>query len=494
MAFSPADSQIFSALFSDPELATIFSDEQFVRRLLHVESAWARVQGNLGIIPRAAADTISSACETLGVDVVRLQAGTRQDGFPIVELVRQIQAHAGPAAAPYVHWGATTQNIFDTAASLQMFRSHAVLAGHLDNAINAFCRMAREHHATVQAGRTHGQHALPMTFGFKVAGWIDELDRDRTRLHERLAPSFVASLGGAIGTFAAMGNKGREVEARMAAHLGLLPAGLPMRSSYDRVSDYVSGLGLLAGTAQKIAQDVVFMQRTEIGEVEEAFHMGKVGSSTMAQKRNPALALMLVSLTRMLRARVPLALEAMVRMDEGDSSASNVTDSLLPEIAVIAASIAETLATLASGLVVHPEAMRRNLELTNGLIASEAAMMRLTALMGRHEAHHLLYEAAQRSVAEKLPFMVAIREHPMLATRLRSSLMRESGNCSSEVSEEYPVPKSSSAIPNPCDCNTRSAAMVVGPVCSSDSVNSSSMHFAGNRCSSNRARIWSTKR
>jgi adenylosuccinate lyase/3-carboxy-cis,cis-muconate cycloisomerase len=203
----------------------------------------------------------------------------------------------------------------------------------------------------------------------------------------------------------------------MAAQLGLQAAGLPMRASYDRVSDYVSALGLLAGTAQKIAQDLVFMQRTEIGEAAEAFHMGKVGSSTMAQKRNPSTALLLTSLARMLRARVPAALEAMVRMDEGDSSATNVTDTLLPEIAIIAASIAETLAGLAQGLVVYPEAMRRNLELSKGLIASEAVMMRLTRLMGRHEAHRLLYEAAQRSQSDGVPFMTAIAEHPQFAER-----------------------------------------------------------------------------
>ena len=179
----------------------------------------------------------------------------------------------------------------------------------------------------------------------------------------------------------------------------------------------MTALGLLAGTAQKIAQDIVFMQRTEIGEVEEAFHLGKVGSSTMAQKRNPSTALLLTSLARMLRSRVPAALEAMVRMDEGDSSATNVTDALLPEVAILAASVAETLSRLVSGLVVHPQAMRHNLGLTNGLIASEAVMMRLTAWMGRHEAHQLLYEAAQRSVSERIPFLEAIRQHPMLASR-----------------------------------------------------------------------------
>jgi adenylosuccinate lyase/3-carboxy-cis,cis-muconate cycloisomerase len=209
---------------------------------------------------------------------------------------------------------------------------------------------------------------------------------------------------------------GRQVEVRMAEQLGLLPAGLPMRSSFDRVNDYVSALAMLAATAQKIAQDVVFMQRTEIGEVAEAFHFGKVGSSTMAQKRNPSTALQLVSLCRMLRGRAPMALEAMVRMDEGDSSATNVSDTLLPEIAVLAASITETLAKLARGLMVHPERMQCNLELTQGLIASEAAMMSLTRYMGRHQAHRLLYEAAQRSQSEGVSFAQAIKEHAQWAS------------------------------------------------------------------------------
>ncbi len=332
---------------------------------------------------------------------------------PLVPVLHQFEELCGEPAAGFIHWGATTQNIFDTASSLQMLETHRLLVDHLDQAIRTFGQLALEHQATVMPGRTHGQHALPMTFGFKLAGWIDELDRDRQRLVQRLAPSFVASLGGAIGTFAAMGSVGRQVENRMADQLGLQAAGLPMRSSYDRVSDYISALGLLAGTAQKIAQDVVFMQRTEISEVAEAFHMGKVGSSTMAQKRNPSTALLLVSLARMLRTRLPAALETMVRMDEGDSSATNVADALLPDIAIIATSITETLSTLAQGLVVYPETMRRNLDLSNGLIASEAVMMRLTKLMGRHEAHKLLYEAAQRAQSEGLPFMTTIARHPL---------------------------------------------------------------------------------
>jgi adenylosuccinate lyase/3-carboxy-cis,cis-muconate cycloisomerase len=225
-------------------------------------------------------------------------------------------------------------------------------------------------------------------------------------------------MGGAIGSFAAMGEAGRDVELRVAGLLGLQAAGLPSRASYDRAADYIGALGLLAGTAQKIAQDIVFLQRTEVGEVAEAFHVGKVGSSTMAQKRNPSTALLLAGLARLLRLRVPAALEAMVRTDEGDSSSTNVTDVLLPEVAILGASIAQTLRRLAEGLVVDAEAMRRNLGLSGGLIASEAVMMKLSALIGRHGAHRLLYDAAQRVRVEGIPFRRAIEEHELLQGRV----------------------------------------------------------------------------
>jgi adenylosuccinate lyase/3-carboxy-cis,cis-muconate cycloisomerase len=397
------------------EAKRIWSDVATLQAWLDVEAALARAQAELGIIPADAAATIAAKADARCFDLKRLSDDIAFAQHPLVPVLRQFEALCGEPAAGFIHWGATTQNIFDTAASMQMLHTHRLLAGHLDMAIAALGKLALTHQATVMPGRTHGQHALPMTFGFKLAGWIDELDRDRERLNQRLAASFTACMGGAIGTFAAMAGMGRKVEARMAEQLGLTPAGLPMRSSYDRASDYIAALGLLAGTAQKIAQDVVFMQRTEIGEAAEAFHLGKVGSSTMAQKRNPSTAQLLTSLARMLRARVPVALEAMVRIDEGDSSASNVTDTLLPEVAIIATSIAETLGTLTQGLVVHPEAMHRNLELTKGLIVSEAVMMRLTQRMGRHQAHHLLYEAAQRAQSDAVPFTTCISEHPLLA-------------------------------------------------------------------------------
>jgi 3-carboxy-cis,cis-muconate cycloisomerase len=393
------------------EAKRLWSDEATLQAWLTVEAALARVQAGLGLIPVEAAQVITAHAHATAFDTARLAQDIAFAQHPLVPVLQQLQARCGEPAAGYLHWGATTQNIFDTACALQMRDTHQLLLGDLDGAVAALGALAHRHRDTPMAGRTHGQHALPMSLGFKLAGWIDELSRDRTRLQQRLAASFPACMGGAVGTFAAMGAQGREVEQHLARELGLQAAGLPMRSSFDRACDYVQALGLLAGTAQKIAQEVIFLQRTEIGEVSESFHLGKVGSSTMAHKRNPSTAQLLASLARQLRLRVPAALDAVVRMDEGDASSTNLTDTLLPEIAIIGASLAATLRRLTEGLQVHPEAMRRNLALTGGLIASEAVMMTLTRRMGRHQAHHLLYEAAQQAQTEGRPFQQVLCEH-----------------------------------------------------------------------------------
>lgn len=397
-----------------PKAKQIWSDTTTLQSWLNVEAALAQAQAELDVIPISAAITIRNCAKVDLFDLSKIAEGIASAQHPLVPVLRSYEILCGEPAAGFIHLGATTQNIFETANSLQMHQTHRVISEALNAAISALGKLALEHKSTPMAGRTHGQHALPMTFGFKLAGWIAELDRDQKRLNDRLDSSFVAHLGGAIGTFAALGSIGRAVEARMATQLGLQPAGVSMRCSYDRVSDYISSLGLLAGTCEKIARDVVFMQRTEINEVSEAFHFGKVGSSTMAQKRNPSTALLLISLARMLRIRVFAVVETMVRMDEGDSSATNMTDVMIPEIGIIAASVAETLNKLSQGLVVHAEEMLHNLGITKGLIASEAAMMQLTKVMGRHEAHHLLYEAVHRTFNENVSFGSAIKEHPLL--------------------------------------------------------------------------------
>lgn len=409
MPLSMFDSYITGHWFSD-NAKVIWDDLATIQAWLDVEAALALAQAEVGLIPAEAADIIAHNAKVSLLDLDILAEDIAFAQHPFVPVLKQIEKHCGDPAAGYLHWGATTQNIFDTGAALQMRKTHTLIETALTQVEAQLAALARQHTNTVQAGRTHGQHALPMTFGFKALGWLEEMRRSRQRLDARIEGSFVACMGGAIGTFAAMNGKGRRVEALMAEKLGLQPAVVPLRSSFDRMSDYISALTILAGSVEKVAQDIVFMQRTELGEVEEAFHMGKVGSSTMAQKRNPSMSLTLISLCRMLRSRAILAVDTMVRMDEGDSSATNVADIALREVAILAVSVVEMLVKLTGGLTIHTEAMRRNLALSNGLIASEAVMMQLSDQLGRHHAHHLLYEAAQRSLTEGIPFLQAIRD------------------------------------------------------------------------------------
>ena len=425
---------ISRAWFGD-ESRRIWSDLGTLQTWLDVEAALAEAQAELGLIPSEAARKIRDRASAEAFDLGRLTRDIAFTGHQLVPMLRQWEELCGEPAAGYLHWGATTQNIFETAQSLQMRQTHRLVLESLHGTMDRLTALAREHQTTLQAGRTHGQHALPMTFGFKVAGWLDELARGRNRLEERFSSSFVASMGGAIGTFAAMGTAGPAVEQLVARKLGLKPAGLSVRSSYDRVSDYVGTLGLLVGTLQKIAQDLYFLQRNEVGEVEEAFHLGKVGSSTMAQKRNPTLSSTVVAMARQLRARVMLVQESVVRLDEGDCTANNVTDTVIPEVGLLAAGISETFAKLVQGLRVHPEAMRRNAELTHGLIISEAVMMNLSQFMGRHHAHQVVYAAAQRAISEGLPFLDAIRDHPLLKRHGLSAEFEKTSATASYVGE-----------------------------------------------------------
>ncbi|APW35836.1 adenylosuccinate lyase [Rhodoferax koreense] len=405
------ESFMTSYCFSD-DAKRIWNDSATLQAWLDVEVALARAQAELGLIPASAAEVIAAKGQASLFDRERLARDIAFSQHGLVPVLHQFEALCGEPAARYIHWGATTQNIFDTGASLQMAQTHRLLVQGLDDAIAHLSRLALAHKASPMAGRTHGQHALPTTFGLKVATWIDELDRQRQRLAERFAPSFPTLLGGAIGTYGATGAVGRAVEQRVAELLGLQANLMPSRASYDRAADYCTTLGLLAATIEKIGTSVVLLMRTEIAEVAEAFHLGKMGSSTMAQKRNPNTAMSMIGMARLLRGRVPVAIEAMVRQDEGDGSASFVTDVLLPDIGITALSLVAFLARLTQGLQADEAAMRHNLGLTNGLIAAETAMMRLGLEIGRPKAHHVLYEAAQRAQSDKVPYLTAIQEHP----------------------------------------------------------------------------------
>jgi adenylosuccinate lyase/3-carboxy-cis,cis-muconate cycloisomerase len=406
-------SNLYKHWFYQP-CVQLWSDDQAVRSWIDVEIALAEAQAAVGLIPGEAARTISNKLAGVVIDHGRLAADIARTMHPFVPLLYQLEEALGEDAAAFLHWGATTQNIVDTGMALQLKRSHAMLASHLDSVLDALALLARENRDVPQAGRTHGQHALPITFGFKVAAWHGEMRRHRDRLALASGEAFVASMGGAVGAFAAMEGKGREIQALVARRLGLEPNDLPLRSVYDRQTAYLSAVVLMGSTVEKIAGDIFTLQRTEISEIHEGFRRGKVGSSTMAQKRNPGLIMNLIGLSRLLRSRAPLLVEAMVRHDEGDGVANNIIEVTMPEVMCCAVSLAHGLAMLAQGLAVDKDAMAHNLGRTNGLIVSEAVMMALARHIGRHHAHKVLYDVAQDAAEGVGSFSELLLAHPLV--------------------------------------------------------------------------------
>ena len=399
------------AYMLNPRAREIWSDTATLQRWLDVEAALARAQAELGMIPADAASRIAQCARAESFDLTRLSKAIAIAQHPLVPVLKDFVALCGESAGGWIHWGATTQNIFDTAQALQMRELAEVIASDLQATIEELKLLAREHARTLQAGRTHGQHALPITFGFKCAYWSTEFERHAWRLEQLRETAFVARMGGAVGTYAAMRGRGREVEARIANFFGLPCPEIGGRSDSDRQAEFVTFLGMLTATCEKVASDLFFMQRTELAEIEENHYAGRTGSSTMAQKRNPQEAQRVMMLARMTRSRVPLALEAMVRMEEGDAVPSHIMDYILPETSIFASSAVQALRELLTHMKVRPEAMRRNFRASSGLIMAEAVMMRLAASVGRDQAHHLVHAAATECAETGAMFPDAVRRH-----------------------------------------------------------------------------------
>jgi 3-carboxy-cis,cis-muconate cycloisomerase len=393
--------------FSD-EAGAIWSDTATLQAWLEVEATLAEAQADLGLVPVKAAQQIRACARAELIDIDTLENQIAFAQHPFVPVLKAFCAVCGDEASRYVHWGATTQNIFDTAQALQLRATVALVLRDLDQICTKLAELARAHVDTVQAGRTHGQHALPITFGLKAAAWKDELDRHVERLAHVRTTAFVARFGGAVGSYAAMAGRGHEVENRVAERLGLGTPRLGGRNDFDRQAELLTLFGMLVASIERIATDLLFLQRSEIGEIAEDHYEGRYGSSTMAQKRNPTGAQKVLGLCRVARARVPLVLEMMVREDEGDSVATNVNDYTTPEYCVLTVSVTSGLAALLQTVQVDSAAMARNVALSGGLISAEAVMMRLADFVGRDHAHEVVYQAARIVAQEGVDFETAL--------------------------------------------------------------------------------------
>ncbi len=394
------DSVIFRDFYSTGQMRAIFDDGHLVQCWLDVEAALARAQAKLNIIPESAAQEINRQAQAAAIDIKALGQGTNLVGYPILPLVRQLAGLCGGEAGRYVHWGATTQDIMDTSNVLQLREALTIISKDLAALIITLSHLAQVHRDTPMAGRTHGQHALPITFGFKIAVWIDELRRHQERFAQCRPRLLRCQFGGAAGTLASLNGDGWQVHQALATELDLSPAPIAWFTARDSFAEFVNLCGLLTATLGKMAHEVASLQKNEFGEVEEPFESGKGSSSTMPQKRNPILCEAVTGISQLVCQHVPTMLTAMKPQHERAMGEWHIEWDVVPHVCQLTGAALSHSLEIFDGLIVYPEAMKRNLGITKGQIVAEAVMMRLGEEIGRQRAHDLVYEACERSIEE----------------------------------------------------------------------------------------------
>ncbi len=412
------DSAVYGAAFTSAEMAEIFSDRSRVQRWFDVEAALAQAQAELGLIPGAAAAEIGRNARVELVDLPAIGAGVSQVAHSLVPAIRALEHLCEGGAGEYVHYGATTQDVIDTGFVLQAKDAWGLLLRDLRAIRDILVAHARRHKHTAMAGRTHGQQALPITFGYKVAVWVDEIDRHLARGDEAEPRIFVGNITGAVGTMASFGPQGLEVQARTLARLGLGVPRICWHSARDRLVELAYLLVQVAGTLGKIANELYNLQRTEIDELREPFHMGKVGSSTMPHKQNPSSAELVVTLARLVRGTLVPMTDALFQEHERDAGAWRIEWAALPEAFCYTGAILAHMRRVLGGLEVREAQMRRNLDRLGGLLLSERVMLALGERIGKQTAHDVVYAVAMQAHREGVPFADALLAESRVAAHL----------------------------------------------------------------------------
>ena len=392
----------------DPGIRRLFAPAGRWQRWLDVEAALALSEAELGVIPSASGAAIAAAATFDRLDIDRVARGIAATSHPLMALVRELSREAGDDHGGWVHWGATSQNITQTGDLLVIRDAHILLLGLLSDVLRAAGDLAERGADMVAPGRTHGQHAVPITFGFKVAAWIDELCRSADRLRQVEPRLFTAMLGGAVGTFASLGDVGPAVQAQVAERLALRSMIVPSRATADAFAEYVCLLAVLAGSVGRIAREIYAMMSTELGEAAESAPTTTVGSSTMPHKKNPQLTDNCIAISAQVRALAPLALEAMLQDHEVSGAYTEMMEDAVEQAAVLSGDLLTRMRMILSGLQLDRKRMRHNLTLTGGLISSEAVMLALGTVIGRQQAHEVVRQAA-RQVHPGLPFGETLR-------------------------------------------------------------------------------------
>jgi 3-carboxy-cis,cis-muconate cycloisomerase len=417
MPASAFDSFYLKDRYGSAAMRAIWDDRATVQRWLEVEAGLASVQADLGLVPRSAAREIVKKAQVELLDLPAMKRDFDASWNPIVPLVDALRRVLRPSASRWVHWGATSKNILDTGAALQIKDSYAVVLAELDAIADLLADLSLKHRDTLMAGRTHGQHALPITFGYKTAVWLDELMRQRERLLASRPRVLVGEFGGAVGTLAALGRRGILVQKRLMKRLGLGVPLVPTKVAGDRFAEFFLLLAMLSATLGKIGQNIYNLQVTDTDEVTE-FVEGKVGSSAMPHKLNPVASGSVVLLGRLLRARAGAVLEYIHAEWEDDHRQGESSWSFAPEVCLLLGAQLVLTKRLLGSLVVKPDHMVRNLERSGGAVLSEAVMMALARKIGRDRAHALVLEISRDALRRRQTFRRAVASNPEVRKRL----------------------------------------------------------------------------
>jgi 3-carboxy-cis,cis-muconate cycloisomerase len=411
------DSFLFRDAFGTPAMREVFSDYALVGRYAEVEIALAKAQAKCGVIPAEAAEAIAKRTDISAFDFDLLRHETDNVGYPILPLVHQMAEQCGEAGG-LVHWGATTQDIMDTAVVLQLREGLRIIENDIAELRRILADLSRRHRDTPMAGRTHLQQALPVTFGYKTSIWLAMFDRHAERLQQLKPRMLVGQFAGAAGTLASLGDKGFEVQAALCEELGLGVPASTWHVARDAFAETVNFLALVTGSLGKIATDIVIMASTEFAEIYEPFVKGRGASSTMPQKRNPISSELMLAAAKAVRQHAGLMLDAAIQDFERATGPWHAEWVAIPESFVLTAGSLHQAKFALGGLIVDQAQMVKNLDIGRGLIVAEAVMMGLAPQLGRQEAHDVVYDACRRANEERISLRDALAADPKIAARI----------------------------------------------------------------------------
>lgn len=391
------DSRFYSSGYTTAEARQVFCDLRRLQRWLDVEVALALSQAELGVIPEAAGRELEETARLDLFDLDAIKADITRTGHSLIPLLNAWQKVTSPEAGKYIHFGATTQDIQDTAQSLEIKDIFSIIERGTNDIIGQLAGLAEKYRDLVMIARTHGQQALPTTLGAKIAVWLDEMIRNGERLRNCRQRVLVSQLFGGVGTMAAFGDQGGELLNRFSSRLGLAAPLCCWQSARDSLAELLCVMAILTGTLGKIANEICQLSRDEIGELEEPFHMGKIGSTTMPHKRNPELCEQVVVLAKLVKNNASLGLDTLINEHERDYRAVRIEWAAITDGSLYACGALSLMNSILADLIVHEDRIRQNVIHAAGLIATEALMFRLAEKMGKHAAHQLLYEIAMEA-------------------------------------------------------------------------------------------------